>query len=81
MQTRILVPTGVLGMGFDQAALEAGIKRAPDAICVDGGSTDSGPFYLGTATSKYARSTSKADWRRLMSVSYTHLTLPTNREV
>ena len=51
MQTRILVPTGVLGMGFDQAALEAGIKRAPDAICVDGGSTDSGPFYLGTATS------------------------------
>ena len=66
MQTRILVPTGVLGMGFDQAALEAGIKRAPDAICVDGGSTDSGPFYLGTATSKYARSTSKADWRRLM---------------
>ena len=42
MQTRILVPTGVLGMGFDQAALEAGIKRAPDAICVDGGSTDTG---------------------------------------
>jgi hypothetical protein len=64
--TRVLIPAGVLGLGFDQAALDRGVAAAPDIICIDGGSTDSGPFYLGTSTSKYARSVSKAEWRALM---------------
>lgn len=66
MAIRVLVPSGVLGLGFDQKALEAGLARQPDIICIDGGSTDSGPFYLGTATSKYARGICKEEWRRLM---------------
>ena len=37
-------------------------------IGIDGGSTDSGPYYLGTGTSKYARATCKAEWRDLMIV-------------
>ena len=47
MPTRVLVPSGVLGLGFDVAALERGIAADPDIICIDGGSTDSGPYYLG----------------------------------
>ena len=66
MPTRVLIPAGVLGLGFDQAALDLGVAAAPDIICIDGGSTDSGPFYLGTSTSKYARSVCKAEWRALM---------------
>ena len=66
LTTRVLIPAGVLGLGFDQAALDRGVAAAPDIICIDGGSTDSGPFYLGTSTSKYARSVSKAEWRALM---------------
>ncbi|MGB2295216.1 MAG: acyclic terpene utilization AtuA family protein [Candidatus Puniceispirillum sp.] len=66
MPTRVLVPSGVLGLGFDVAALERGIAAKPDIICIDGGSTDSGPYYLGTGTSKYARDVCKAEWRHLM---------------
>ena len=66
MPTRVLVPSGVLGLGFDVAALERGIAARPDIICIDGGSTDSGPYYLGTGTSKYARDVCKAEWRHLM---------------
>ena len=55
MATRVLVPSGVLGLGFDSDALAAGIDTKPDIIAIDGGSTDSGPFYLGTGTSKYSR--------------------------
>lgn len=53
-------------MGFDPEALQAGIAAKPDIIAIDGGSTDSGPFYLGTGTSKYSRTTTKAEWRQLM---------------
>ena len=66
MVTRVLVPSGVLGLGFDRAALAHGVAMAPDIICIDGGSTDSGPFSLGTGTSKYARAATKGEWRQLM---------------
>ena len=44
----------------------AGIANKPDIIAVDGGSTDSGPFYLGEGVSKYSGSSVKAEWRQLM---------------
>ena len=66
MTTRVLIPSGVLGLGFDRVALERGIRAKPDIICIDGGSTDSGAFYLGTSSSKYARSVCKSEWRDLM---------------
>lgn len=66
MPTRILVPSGVLGLGFDREALARGVAMRPDAICIDGGSTDSGPFSLGSGTSKYSRAVTKAEWRDLM---------------
>jgi len=66
MTTRILVPSGVLGLGFDSDALAAGVALNPDIIAIDGGSTDSGPFYLGTGTSKYSRAACKAEWKQLM---------------
>ncbi|OED41595.1 hypothetical protein AB833_09515 [Chromatiales bacterium (ex Bugula neritina AB1)] len=66
MTTRVLVPSGVLGLGFDSAALAAGVATRPDIIAIDGGSTDSGPYYLGTGTSKYSRAACKAEWKQLM---------------
>ncbi|MEM7198214.1 MAG: acyclic terpene utilization AtuA family protein, partial [Pseudomonadota bacterium] len=66
MATRILVPSGVLGLGFSHDALERGIQHQPDAIAIDGGSTDSGPFYLGTGQSKYADAVCRAEWRDLL---------------
>ena len=66
MPTRVLIPSGVLGLGFDRDALRRGIAARPDAIAIDGGSTDSGPFYLGSSVSKYSRASSRAEWRILM---------------
>lgn len=66
MPTRVLIPSGVLGLGFDRDALGRGIAARPDAIAIDGGSTDSGPFYLGSGVSKYSRASTRAEWRILM---------------
>ena len=64
--TKILIPSGALGLGYDRDALMRGIELKPDLIAIDGGSTDSGPHYLGTGTSKYSRSSIKSEWRELM---------------
>ncbi|MDD9921793.1 MAG: acyclic terpene utilization AtuA family protein [Boseongicola sp.] len=63
---RVLVPSGALGLGWDQEALERGIRNKPDLIAIDGGSTDSGPSYLGRGVSKYARSSTKLEWAGLI---------------
>jgi len=63
---KVLVPSGVLGLGFDPEALKAGIRGRPDIISIDGGSTDSGPASLGSDTSKYSRAAVKAEWKLLM---------------
>jgi hypothetical protein len=64
--TRVLIPSGALGLGYDRTALRAGIANAPDVIVIDGGSTDSGPSYLGRGVSKYSTASTKAEWRELM---------------
>ncbi|MDB2700178.1 DUF1446 domain-containing protein [Alphaproteobacteria bacterium] len=64
--TKVLVPSGVLGLGFDIEALRRGIKHKPDIISIDGGSTDSGPASLGSGTSKYSRAAIKSEWKTLM---------------
>ena len=66
MPTRVLVPSGVLGLGFDKHALMAGARSRPDLICIDGGSTDSGPYYLGAGVSKYSRASTMAEWKLLL---------------
>jgi len=64
--TRVLVPAGALGLGFDQDALDRGVAMKPDIIAIDGGSTDSGPAYLGRGVSKYSTASTKAEWAKLI---------------
>ncbi|MCW5710862.1 acyclic terpene utilization AtuA family protein [Shinella sp.] len=64
--TRVLIPAGALGLGYDRVALERGVANRPDIIAIDGGSTDSGPSYLGRGVSKYSRASTKVEWRELM---------------
>ena len=42
----------MLGAGFPVETIDRGLSLGADVIAVDGGSTDSGPYYLGTATAK-----------------------------
>ena len=39
---------GMLGYGYPVASLEHGLSRQPDFIGADNGSTDPGPYYLGS---------------------------------
>ena len=62
----VLVPVGALGTGVRAKDLAAGIALGAHAIACDAGSTDSGPAYLATGRSKYARDAIKADLSLLM---------------
>src|SRR5580698_10290796 len=47
-ETRLLSTSAILGYGFPEASLKAGLARSPHFIGVDGGSVDPGPHYLGS---------------------------------
>ena len=47
-EIRLLSTSAILGYGFPEASLKAGLARAPHMIGVDGGSVDPGPHYLGS---------------------------------
>ncbi|HOV78665.1 MAG TPA: acyclic terpene utilization AtuA family protein [Bacillota bacterium] len=60
-EMRILSPTAILGYGFPADSFEEGLSRQPDAIAVDAGSTDPGPYYLGSGESFTHRDAVKRD--------------------
>ncbi len=68
--TRILIPSGALALDYDRDALARGVAARPDLIAIDGGSTDSGPAYLGRGVSKYARSSTKVEWKELIQAAH-----------
>ncbi len=37
--TRILIPSGALGLDYDREALAKGVAMKPDLIAIDGGSS------------------------------------------
>ena len=45
---RMVSASGILGYGFPESSLKAGLDRKPHMIGVDGGSSDPGPHYLGS---------------------------------
>lgn len=45
---KILSPTGIVGYGFPEDSFLAGVALKPDLIACDAGSTDPGPYYLGS---------------------------------
>jgi len=47
-EIRLLSASAILGYGFPEASLRAGMEREPHVIGVDGGSVDPGPHYLGS---------------------------------
>lgn len=47
-EIRMLSTSGILGYGFPEESLKAGLARKPHVIGVDGGSVDPGPHYLGS---------------------------------
>jgi hypothetical protein len=56
----------MLGGGFPPETLTRGLALGADVIAVDGGSTDSGPYYLGSGTAKTAAAAVARDLRLLL---------------
>jgi len=65
-QFKVLSPTAILGYGFPESSFMNGIKKKPDLIAVDAGSTDPGPYYLGAGKSFTNRSFVKRDLRIML---------------
>lgn len=64
----VIFPTGMIGAGFPIEMIRRGVELGADAIAIDAGSTDSGPYYLGTGTAKVPAAAIARDLRTLIIV-------------
>ena len=65
-EVRMLSASGILGYGYPEASLRAGLARKPHMIGVDGGSSDPGPHYLGSGKSFTSSLAIRRDMRLLL---------------
>jgi hypothetical protein len=65
-EIRILSATGMLGSGFREDTLQRAMALRPDFIGVDSGSTDPGPYYLGSGETHFSDSAYKRDLRLML---------------
>lgn len=65
----VLSPTAILGYGFPLSSFKEGLSRQPDAIAVDAGSTDPGPYYLGAGAPFTSRNAALRDLGYLLEAS------------
>lgn len=63
---RVLSTTAILGYGFPESSFREGLKKRPDLIGVDAGSSDPGPYYLGAGKSFTNRAAVKRDLRFML---------------
>ncbi len=65
-EIRILAPNGVIGSGFVEASFAEGLRRKPHFIGIDAGTTDAGPYCLGTGTAVFSADSIRADLRTIL---------------
>jgi hypothetical protein len=65
-ELRILSPTGIVGYGFPEDSFEAGLAQDPHLIASDAGSTDPGPYYLGSGKPFTSEEASRRDLTLLL---------------
>lgn len=63
---KILSPNGIVGYGFPEESFWAGVAKKPDLIACDGGSTDPGPYYLGSGIPFTNATAVKRDMRLML---------------
>ncbi len=64
---RVYVPCGCLGnAGLTEEQFQWGLDMKPDIIATDAGSTDSGPYYLGSGKCKHSENIVKYDCRQFI---------------
>ncbi|MGB3500663.1 MAG: acyclic terpene utilization AtuA family protein [Mesorhizobium sp.] len=71
-QVRIVSTAGILGYGFPEASLAAAMERGVDMVGVDAGSTDPGPYYLGSGKAFVSERAMKRDLRLMLRAAIAH---------
>ncbi|MFM0037614.1 acyclic terpene utilization AtuA family protein [Paraburkholderia strydomiana] len=66
---RMMSASGILGYGFPEASIRAAMERKPHMFGVDGGSSDPGPYYLGSGKTLNTRLAMKRDLSLLLRAS------------
>jgi hypothetical protein len=65
-ELKIVAINGCLGYGYEVDSLAAGMAERPDLLGGDAGSTDPGPYYLGTGTSLVRHEQIRRDLRHAL---------------
>jgi hypothetical protein len=65
-EIKALAASGMLGSGFKEESLRKGLSWGPDFIGCDAGSTDSGPYYLGSGKMHFSRDALRRDLRLIL---------------
>ncbi len=68
-EIRYVAATGALGVGVDAEALNQSLDFRPHFIASDAGTTDAGPFALGSGTAAFPREAVKRDLARVLVAS------------
>jgi hypothetical protein len=66
----VISPTAILGYGFPEDSFSRGMEKKPDLIAVDGGSTDPGPYYLGSGKSFTDRDAVRRDLEIILQAAF-----------
>lgn len=70
--TRILTPTGMLGYGYPEQDFWDCVERGVDAIVVDSGSTDPGPYLLALGATLVSDASYLRDLRPMLQAAHRH---------
>ena len=65
-EIRIVSATGILGSGFREETLKRAMALSPHFIGADSGSTDPGPYYLGSGETLFSDAAYKRDLRLIL---------------
>ena len=65
-EVRMLAATGMLGTGFSESSFQRALDAGIDFIGCDAGSTDPGPYYLGSGLCQSSRAAYKRDLRIML---------------
>jgi hypothetical protein len=68
-EIRYVAASGALGVGVDAEALNQSLDLRPHFIASDAGTTDAGPFALGSGTAAFPREAVKRDLARVLVAS------------
>ncbi len=68
-ELKLVALNGFLGYGYELESLELGLKAEPRMLGADAGSTDAGPFYLGSGTQLVKTAQIHRDFRYALRVA------------